>query len=178
MLPRMQVLLAITGGIAAYKAPELVRRLRDAGCSVRCALSPSATRLVAPGALAAVSAQAVHTGLWTEDGSMPHIDLPRWCELMLVAPATADCLAKLALGLADDLPSTAALALDPGKPLVLAPAMNTTMWQHPAVQTNLATLRARGARVVDPVAGKLACNEEGIGAMADIPAIVAAVTAG
>lgn len=175
MLRTMRVLLAITGGIAAYKTPELVRRLRDADHEVRCALTEAATRLVAPAALIAVSGAPVHTGMWMDDGSMPHIDLARWCDRLLVAPATANCLAHLALGLADDLVTTTALALGPERPLILAPAMNTQMWRHPAVEANLATLRARGACVVEPVSGKLACDEDGVGAMADVPAIVAAV---
>jgi len=174
----MKVLLAISGGIAAYKTPELVRRLRDADHQVRCVLTAAATRLVAPAALTAVSNQAVHTSLWSDDGSMPHIELPRWCEAMLVAPASADILARLALGLADDLPTTIALALEPDIPLLLAPAMNSVMWRHPAVEANVAMLRERGARVIDPVPGELACKEVGVGAMADIPAIVEAVTAG
>ncbi|MDA3959822.1 MAG: hypothetical protein PF961_03455 [Planctomycetota bacterium] len=171
----MRILLAISGGIAAYKAPELVRRLRDAGHEVRCMATTSATHLVATGALAVVSDSPVYTSMWTEDGSIPHIELPRWCDIFLVAPATADVMARFALGLADDLVTTAALALEQDRRFVLAPAMNTVMWNHPTVQANLATLRARGAEVIDPVSGKLACDEQGVGAMADIPAIVTAL---
>ena len=103
---------------------------------------------------------------------MPHIDQPRWCEAFVIAPASADCMAKCALGLADDLLSTSFLALEPDKHLLLAPAMNTVMWQKPIVQQHLQTLREQGARIIDPVAGDLACGESGIGAMAD-PGVIA-----
>jgi len=171
----MRVLLAISGGIAAYKTPELVRRLRDAGHEVRCALTAAAGHLVAPKALAVVSGHRVWDTMWDSEGRMPHIDLPRWCECMLVAPATADVLGKIALGLADDLMTTIALALERDRPLLVAPAMNTQMWEHPAVQHNLHTLRERGVTVIDPVLGDLACKEQGVGALADIPTIVEAV---
>lgn len=171
----MQVLLGISGGIAAYKAPEVVRALRRKGHTVRCAATENGARLVAPAALAAVSGNPVSLTLWPDDGTMPHIDLPRWAQALVIAPATADCLAKLALGLADDLLSTLFLALEPGIPVFLAPAMNTQMWNKPIVQAHVKTLRAAGATIIDPVAGDLACGETGVGAMASPDAIAAAV---
>ena len=168
----MQVLLGITGGIAAYKTPEVVRALRRRGHQVRCVLTANAGRLVARDALAAVSGEAVHSELWPSDqgpsdGTMPHIDLARWAQAVVIAPLTADTAARLALGLADDLLTTLFLALEPTIPVWLAPAMNPVMWAKPVVQGHLTTLTAQGARLIPPVTGVLACGEEGIGAMAD-----------
>lgn len=171
----MNVLLGIGGGIAAYKAPEVARALLKRGHTVRCLLTANAARLVAPAALLAVTRQPVATTMWSDDGGMPHIDLARWCDRLVVAPATADLLARLALGLADDLLTTLFLALEPGKRVLLVPAMNTVMWEKPVVQGHLATLRAAGAQVVPPHAGSLACGEEGIGAMAEPEAIAGAL---
>lgn len=171
----MNILLGISGGIAAYKTPELVRILRRRGHQVRCVLTENALRLVARDALATVSGNPVRSDLFPPDGSIPHIDLPRWCEGLLIAPATADCLARLALGLADDLLSTLVLALEPAKPIWLAPAMNTVMWQKPVVQEHVAALVRRSARLIPPVNGNLACGEEGIGAMADPETIAEAL---
>ena len=163
----MNVLLGISGGIAAYKAPELVRALRRRQHTVRCVLTANASKMVTPFALAAVSGEPVWDDLWQADGRMPHIDLPRWADALLIAPATADLMARLSLGLADDLLTTLVLALEPAKPLWLAPAMNTVMWEKPVVQQHLATLTARGTRIIPPVSGNLACGETGMGAMAD-----------
>lgn len=171
----MKVLLAVTGGIAAYKTPELVRRLREAGHDVRCVVTATAARMVAIDTLAVLSGHRVHQDLWGEDGDLPHIDLARWCDCLLVAPATADCLARLALGLAGDLLGTLFLALEPETPVLLAPAMNVVMWEKPVVQRHLATLQDWGAEIVDPVPGELACGEEGLGAMAGVPRLVEAV---
>jgi phosphopantothenoylcysteine decarboxylase/phosphopantothenate--cysteine ligase len=173
----MQVLLGVTGGIAAYKAPEVVRALRRRGHAVRCVLTPAAERLVSPLALAAVSDHAVATGMWETDsaGAMPHITLARWADALLIAPATADCLARLALGLGDDLLATLVLALEPRKPVWLAPAMNTVMWEKPVVQGHVATLAARGFRMIGPESGDLACGEQGIGAMAQPVTVAAAL---
>lgn len=168
----MNVLLGITGGIAAYKTPELVRQLRKRGHAVRCVLTANAGRLVARDALAAVSGGPVATDLWPEDGRMDHIDLARWAEVLLIAPATANALAHLRLGLADDLLTTLALAVDPARPRLVAPAMNTVMWNQPSVQENLAVLLQRGWRAIGPVAGDLACGEQGVGAMA-APEVIA-----
>ncbi len=171
----MNVLLGISGGIAAYKSPEIVRALGKRGHAVRCVLTDNATRLVARDALAAVSGHPVASTMWPEDSSMPHIELARWADALLIAPATADVLARLALGLADDLLTTLALALEPAKPLWLAPAMNTVMWNKPIVQQHLRTLVAGGAQVIAPVSGELACGEHGVGAMAEPAAIAAAL---
>jgi phosphopantothenoylcysteine decarboxylase/phosphopantothenate--cysteine ligase len=168
----MNILLGISGGIAAYKTPELVRELRQRGHTVRCVLTAAASRLVSAEALAAVSQQPVATSAWVTDGSMPHIDLPRWCDVLVIAPATADILARCALGLADDLLTTAYLALDPGRRIVFAPAMNTQMWNKPVVQNHVATLKKVGVTILDPVPGNLACGEQGIGAMVE-PAVIA-----
>lgn len=170
----MRILLGIGGGIAAYKTPDLVRRLRDRGHEVRCVLTENGARLVARDALATVSGAPVRESMWQE-GAIEHIDLPRWCEGLLVAPATADLLGKFAHGLADDLLTTLFLALEPTKPVWLCPAMNTVMWEKPQVQANLRLLLERGARAIGPVGGNLACGESGLGAMSDPAAIAAAV---
>ncbi len=171
----MNVLLGISGGIAAYKSPDVVRTLRRHGHAVRCVLTANGARLVAKDALAAVSGEAVHDSAWPADGTMPHISLARWADALLVAPLTADCAARFALGLADDLLTTLFLALEPGKPVWLAPAMNTVMWQKPIVQAHLATLVSGGARVIAPVSGHLACGEDGMGAMASPDALADAL---
>lgn len=168
----MNVLLAISGGIAAYKTPDLVRRLRERQHAVRCLRTADAGSMVADGALMAVSGAPVANTMWPGDGSMPHIDLVRWCDGFLLAPATAHTLARLALGLADDLLATAFLALEPAKPVWIAPAMNTVMWNKAIVQGHLRTLADAGATIIPPVDGSLACGEEGAGAMAD-PTLIA-----
>ena len=168
----MQVVLGISGGIAAYKSPEVVRALRRKGHVVRCVLTANAGRMVARDALIAVSGQRVDDTMWTDDGRMPHIELARWAEVLVIAPLTADCAARLALGLADDLLTTLFLAIEPHKPVWLAPAMNTVMWNKTVVQGHLATLQAGGAKLVAPVSGLLACGEDGVGAMAE-PQIIA-----
>jgi phosphopantothenoylcysteine decarboxylase/phosphopantothenate--cysteine ligase len=172
-MPERRILVAVTGGIAAYKVPELVRALRRAGHAVRCAMTPEATRFVAPLVLQTLSGASVRTQLLdpAEEGEIDHIALADWAELVIVAPATAHSLAKLAHGLADDLP--AAIALATRAPLLVAPAMNVNMWGHPATQANVATLRARGVHALGPEAGELACGWEGLGRMAE-PAAIAA----
>lgn len=171
----MHVLLGISGGIAAYKSPEIVRELRRKGHTVRCVLTANGARLVAKDALAAVAGEAVYDSAWPGDGTMPHISLARWADCLVVAPLTADCAARFALGLADDLLTTLFLALEPSKQVWLAPAMNTVMWNKPIVQSHLATLTTGGARILAPQSGTLACGEEGIGAMASPDAIAAAL---
>jgi len=171
----MHVLYGIAGGIAAYKAPDVVRSLRRAGHDVRCVVTTNALRLVTADALTAVSGHAVAATMWPGDGSMPHITLARWCDTLLIAPATADLLAHCALGLADDLLTTLFLALEPNKRVIFAPAMNTVMWDKPIVQAHVRTLRSGGARFVDPIPGDLACGEQGIGAMAPAEALIAAL---
>jgi phosphopantothenoylcysteine decarboxylase/phosphopantothenate--cysteine ligase len=171
----MNIVLGVSGGIAAYKAPELVRRLQDAGAAVRVVLTPNAARFVSPLALATVSGYGVIVEQWgdSEKGGVDHIELARWAELLLIAPATANIIAKLAVGIADDALSTYAVAHRAG--ILLAPAMNTGMLQHVTVQQNLATLRARGLDIIEPDAGLLACGDEGAGRMPDPPVIVARV---
>jgi len=176
MLTAMQVLLAVSGGIAAYKAPEVVRALQRRGHTVRCLVTEHAARLVAPDALAAISGHRVATTMWPGDGTMPHIELARWAEHLLIAPATAHCLASCALGLADDLLSTLFLALEPTVHVHFAPAMNSQMWFKPVVQAHVATLTRGGATMILPVSGDLACGESGVGAMAG-PEILAAAIA-
>ncbi len=172
-----RILLAITGGIAAYKAPELLRALRKAGHEVRCALTSEAERFVSPLVLQSLSGRSVRRDLFDagEEGEIDHIGLADWAELILVAPATANLMAKMAHGLADDLVSTVLLATQ--APVLLAPAMNVNMWSHPAPQTNLAILRSRGIDFVGPEAGELACGWEGLGRMSDPGTIVAAAQA-
>lgn len=162
-----RIVLGITGGIAAYKAPELVRRLRDAGAAVRIVLTRSARQFVTTLALEAVGATIVD-----DDGplSMPHIDLARWAELILIAPATAHLLARVAAGAADDLLTTVCLATE--APVVLAPAMNRIMWQKEATQANCRRLLAQGIQLLGPDDGSQACGDSGPGRMRDVPLLV------
>ncbi|MCC7120113.1 MAG: bifunctional phosphopantothenoylcysteine decarboxylase/phosphopantothenate--cysteine ligase CoaBC [Gammaproteobacteria bacterium] len=173
-LAQRHILLVVTGGIAAYKAPDLVRRLRDAGATVRVAMTPAATKFVRPLTFQAVSGVSVHVDLFDPgaEAAMGHIELARWADLVVVAPASADFIARLAHGLADDLPSTLCLAT--AAPILVAPAMNRLMWAHAATQANVAVLRARGVRFVGPDEGEQACGETGAGRMAEPPAIVVA----
>jgi len=169
-----RVLLAVSGGIAAYKIPELVRALRSAGHAVRCVLTASAGRFVSPLVLQTLSGEAVRADLFDpqEEGQIDHIALADWADLVVVAPATADILARMAHGRADDLPTTLLLATR--APVLVAPAMNVNMWRHPATQNNVETLRARGVHFVGPEAGPLACGWEGEGRMAEPAAVAAA----
>jgi phosphopantothenoylcysteine decarboxylase/phosphopantothenate--cysteine ligase len=168
----MNIVLGVSGGIAAYKAPELVRRLQDAGAVVRVILTPNAARFVSPLSLAAVSNHGVISDPWgdSDRGGVDHIELARWAELLLIAPATANVLAKLAAGIADDALTTYALAHR--AEVLVAPAMNTFMLGHPTVQQNIATLRGRGVGIIEPVNGLLACGDEGAGKMPDVPELV------
>jgi phosphopantothenoylcysteine decarboxylase/phosphopantothenate--cysteine ligase len=172
-----RVLLGITGGIAAYKAAVLCRLLVRAGADVRVVMTESACRFITPVTLQALSGKPVFTDMWDPRvaDNMAHIELSRDRELAVVAPATADFMAKVANGLADDLLSTLCLALE--CPLLLAPAMNRQMWEHPATQRNLATLRADGVCVVGPEAGDQACGETGMGRMLEPEQILAEVAA-
>ena len=175
MEPR-RILLAISGGIAAYKAPELVRQLKRAGHEVRCMLTPEAERFVSALSLQAVSGESLRRDLFDpgEEGEIDHIGLADWADLVLVAPATANLLAKMAHGLADDLVTAVLLATR--APILVAPAMNVNMWSHPATRANLATLRERGVATVGPDAGELACGWEGLGRMSD-PSVIAEAAA-
>lgn len=176
-LTGQRILLCVCGGIAAYKAIELVRRLREAGAEVQVAMTENAQRFVGAASLQAVSGQPVRTTLWdaAAEAAMGHIELARWADRVLVAPATADVLARLAHGFADDLVTTLCLATT--APLVLAPAMNNRMWQHPATQANVALLRSRGALLIGPDDGAQACGEFGPGRLREPVEIVADLAA-
>ncbi|MGZ8218287.1 bifunctional phosphopantothenoylcysteine decarboxylase/phosphopantothenate--cysteine ligase CoaBC [Methylomagnum sp.] len=168
-----KILLGVTGGIAAYKAAELTRLLRGAGAAVRVVMTPAATAFVQPLTFQALSGNPVHLELLdpAEESAMGHISLARWADLVLVAPVTADFMARLRAGLADDLLST--LCLASSVPLVLAPAMNQAMWTHPATRDNAACLAQRGVRLLGPAAGEQACGEVGPGRMLEPADIVA-----
>ncbi|NVN12009.1 flavoprotein, partial [Nguyenibacter vanlangensis] len=155
------VLLIVCGGIAAYKSLELVRLLTAGGVRVRTVLTAAGAQFVTPLSLQALTGERVFGDLFslTDESEMGHIVLSRSGDLLVVCPATADIMARMAAGLADDLASTVLLATD--KPVMIAPAMNVRMWEHPATQANLATLRARGVMVVGPEIGLMACNETG-----------------
>lgn len=170
-----RLLLGVSGGIAAYKAAEIVRRWRQAGGEVRVVLTAAAERFVSPTTFQALSGHPVRTSLWDEaaEASMGHIELARWADQILIAPASADLLARLAHGLADDLLTTLCLASE--APLAVAPAMNRVMWAHPATRANLATLTQRGVRVLGPAEGEQACGESGAGRLLEPEAIVAAL---
>jgi len=172
-----RVLLCVCGGIAAYKSAELVRRLRDAGAEVQVAMTENAQRFVGAQTFQALSYRPVRTSLLAAqaEAAMGHLELAGWAQRVVVAPATANTLARLAYGLADDLVSTLCLATE--APLLVAPAMNHRMWRHPATQANVATLLARGVRMVGPNDGPLAEGESGPGRMAEPAEIVAALGA-
>ena len=167
-----RILLCVSGGIAAYKAPELVRALKAAGCEVQVVLTESARAFVAELALATVSGRPVRSRLLdvAEEGRVGHIELADWPDLVIVAPATADRMARAAAGLADDLVGCCLIAAR--APVLWAPAMNTNMWRHPATQHNLGVLRARGGRFIGPDRGELACGWIGEGRMIDPGVIV------
>jgi phosphopantothenoylcysteine decarboxylase/phosphopantothenate--cysteine ligase len=162
-----RILLVIAGGIAAYKSLDLIRRLKERGAVVRCVMTAAAQQFVTPLAASALAHERVYTDLWslTDESEMGHLRLSREADLIVVAPATADLLAKMALGLADDLASTVLLASD--KPVLVAPAMNHLMWAHPATQANMRMLEARGVRRIGPNSGELAEGESGPGRMAE-----------
>ncbi|MDH4108487.1 MAG: bifunctional phosphopantothenoylcysteine decarboxylase/phosphopantothenate--cysteine ligase CoaBC [Gammaproteobacteria bacterium] len=173
MKPR-NILLGVTGGIAAYKTPDLVRRLRERGADVQVVMTDAAAHFVTSTALQAVSGRPVRTSLWDEsaEAAMSHIELARWADRILVAPATADFLAALATGGARDLLSTLCLATE--APILVAPAMNHVMWANPAVQANRQLIESRGIRVLGPADGDQACGETGPGRMLE-PAELAAL---
>jgi phosphopantothenoylcysteine decarboxylase / phosphopantothenate---cysteine ligase len=164
-----RILLGVTGGIAAYKSPDLVRRLRERGAEVQVVMTAAAREFVTATTFQAVSGRPVRTELWDAAGeaAMGHIELARWAELVLVAPASADFLARLATGQADDLLATLCLATQ--APIAVAPAMNHLMWENPATRANIATLTARGVHVLGPAAGEQACGEVGEGRMLEPP---------
>ncbi|HET9835970.1 MAG TPA: bifunctional phosphopantothenoylcysteine decarboxylase/phosphopantothenate--cysteine ligase CoaBC [Rhodanobacteraceae bacterium] len=173
LLHNRRVLLGVSGGIAAYKACELTRRLREAGAEVRVVLTANAARFVTPLTFQALSGQPVRADLWDEaaEMGMGHLELARWAQRVLVAPASADMIAKLAHGFADDLLSTLCLATT--APVCVAPAMNHRMWLHPATQANIGTLRARNVAIIGPDDGALAEGESGPGRLREPQEIVA-----
>jgi phosphopantothenoylcysteine decarboxylase/phosphopantothenate--cysteine ligase len=168
-----RVLLGVTGGIAAYKACILVRILRLRGASVRIVMTSAAERFVGPATFAALSEHRVYTDLWHEPGVVLHVRLAHEADVAVVAPATANVIAKLAQGIADDLLTST--LLEATCPMVVAPAMHSGMWEHPATQANVAALAARGARVVGPATGPLAAGDEGIGRMTEPEDIATAI---
>ena len=172
-----RILLIVGGGIAAYKACELVRLIRKAWMSVRCVLTEGGAQFVTPMTLAALSEQPVHTSLWDlkDEAEMGHIQLSREADLVVVAPATADLLARMAAGIADDLATTLLLATD--KPVLAVPAMNLRMWQHAATRRNVARLRSDGVTVLEPDEGPMACGEFGPGRLPEPEAILSAIRA-
>jgi phosphopantothenoylcysteine decarboxylase/phosphopantothenate--cysteine ligase len=174
-LASRRILLVISGGIAAYKALELIRLLRKSGASVRAVLTKAGAEFVTPLSVGALTEDKVYSELWslTDEAEMGHIRLSREADLIVIAPASADLLAKMANGLADDLASTMLLAAD--KPILIAPAMNVRMWEHPATIANLATLESRGVTKVGPNPGPMACGEFGLGRMAEPAEILAAI---
>ena len=171
-----RILLIVGGGIAAYKACELVRGIRKAGGSVRCVLTEGGAQFVTPMTLAALSEQPVHSSLWDlkDEAEMGHIQLSREADLVVVCPATADLLAKMAAGLADDLASTLLLATD--KPVLACPAMNVRMWLHPATRRNVERLRGDGIDIMEPDDGDMACGEYGPGRLPEPDRILAAIS--
>jgi phosphopantothenoylcysteine decarboxylase/phosphopantothenate--cysteine ligase len=160
-----RILLGVTGGIAAYKSPDLVRRLRERGAEVQVVMTAAAREFVTPTTFQAVSGRTVRTDLWdpAAEAAMGHIELARWADAVLIAPASADFLARLASGRADDLLATLCLATE--APIAVAPAMNHVMWANQATRANVAQLAARGVLVLGPAAGDQACGEEGLGRM-------------
>ncbi|MHB9005160.1 MAG: flavoprotein, partial [Coriobacteriia bacterium] len=169
------VVLGITGCIAAYKACELTRALIRDGVVVKVIMTEAATKFVGPLTLRTLTGEPVVTSLWDDPGTAPvyHVSLAQEADVMVIAPCTANVLAKLACGRADDMLTTTALATE--APTIIAPAMNTHMWRAEATQANLATLRARGALIVEPGVGDLACGDSGEGRLADVEAILAAI---
>jgi len=173
VLDTKRILLGVTGGIAAYKSPDLVRRLKERGASVQVVMTAGAGHFVTAMTFQAVSGRAVRTELWDAqaEAAMGHIELARWADTLLVAPATADFLSRHAAGMANDLLTTVCLASE--APLVVAPAMNQQMWLHPATRANCETLAGRGVCFLGPGEGDQACGETGPGRMLEPAEIVA-----
>ncbi len=177
MLAGRRILIILGGGIAAYKALELIRRLRDRGAEVTPVMTAAAAEFVTPLSVAALAGTRVYRDLFdlTDEAEMGHIQLSRAADLLVVVPATANLMARMAAGIADDLATTLLLATD--KRVLIAPAMNVRMWQHAATQANLATLRARGVLVTGPDEGDMACGEYGPGRLSEVPEIIAGIEA-
>lgn len=176
MLQGKKILLIISGGIAAYKSLELIRLLKKSGASVRCILTKGGTQFVTPLSVAALSEEQVYTDFWSlkDETEMGHIRLSRECDLIVVAPASANTIARIANGIADDLASTTILASD--KPVMIAPAMNPQMWENAATKANIETLRARNIHILGPAAGEMACGEIGHGRLIEPDLIHKAVS--
>jgi phosphopantothenoylcysteine decarboxylase/phosphopantothenate--cysteine ligase len=170
-----RIVLVVTGGIAAYKAADLVSKLSAAGAEVRCILTENAARFVTPLTFQSLSGREVHTDTFDRSGGelYQHLSIAGWGEILAVAPATANILGKAACGIADDLASTALVSFS--GPVLFAPAMNCHMWANAAVAANVETLRRRGANFVGPGEGHLACGEIGMGRMAEVPEILEAI---
>jgi phosphopantothenoylcysteine decarboxylase/phosphopantothenate--cysteine ligase len=177
MLTNKRILLIVAGGIAAFKCHDLIRKLRGQGAHVRCVLTEAGAKFVTPLSLQALSEDKVYTDMFslTDESEMGHIELSRQADLLVVAPATADLLARMAAGMADDLAATVLLATD--KPVLAAPAMNVRMWTHAATVANVETLKKRGVTFVGPNDGAMACNEYGPGRMSEPAEIVTAIEA-
>ena len=170
-----RILLIISGGVAAYKCLELIRRLRERNFQLRCVLTGGGAQFVTPLSIAALSEGKVYSDVFslTDESEMGHIQLSRDADLLVVTPASADIVARMAAGIADDLATTVLLATD--KPVLIAPAMNVRMWEHAATQANIHTLEARGIIRVGPESGDMACGEFGVGRMAEVSEIIAAI---
>ena len=175
MLTGKRIVVGVTGGIAAYKACDLVSRLKKRGAQVRVVLTEHACQFVQPLSFETLSGNPAYTDSFDRKYEIGHVALAKWADLMLIAPATANCMAKMACGIADDLLSTTCLAVR--CPVLVAPAMNSAMWRNPATQANLALLRSRGVRFVGPEAGHLACGDDDVGRMSEPEQIVEAVEA-
>ena len=175
MSVKKRVLLIVSGGIAAYKSLELVRNLKNAGIAIRCILTPGGAQFVTTLSLATLSEDKVYEDLFSvaDQGGIGHIELSRDADLLVVAPATADIIAKMRAGIADDLATAALLATD--KPVLIAPAMNVRMWVHEATQENMAVLSDRGVNIIGPDEGDMACGEYGMGRMSEPDAITIAI---
>ncbi|MFH1613500.1 MAG: bifunctional phosphopantothenoylcysteine decarboxylase/phosphopantothenate--cysteine ligase CoaBC [Planctomycetota bacterium] len=167
-LNKLNILLGVTGGIAAYKAVDLASKLAAAGAQVKTVMTASATRLVRPRSFEAVTQSSVYTTMWQEPGEfeISHISLADWADIVVIAPATANVLGKMANGLCDDLLTTTLCAAWT-KPILLAPAMNENMWNNPAVKWNVKSLQQMGIMMIGPARGRLACGTEGVGRMAE-----------
>ena len=175
MLKDKNIVLGVTGGIAAYKACDLVSRLKKQGALVRVVLTANGAKFVPPLTFETLSSNPVVTDTFEPRKSLEHVSLAKWADAFVIAPASANCLAKLANGIADDLLSTTALAMT--APLLIAPAMNANMWRHPATQANFRLLLERGAKTVGPMSGHLACGDDDVGRMAEPEQIVEALDA-
>lgn len=178
MLENVNILLGVTGGVAAYKAVDLASKLTAGGAAVRTVMTDNACRLVTPKSFEAVTGAPVFTGLWSaaEEFQSAHISLADWAQLAVVAPATANIIGKAACGICDDLLSTTLCACWQ-KPMLFAPAMNNRMWENPAVQRNVETLKRAGAQIIGPGVGRLACRTEAVGRLAEPSEIIEAIEA-